>query len=135
MISRHFNVWLHFWRKDFTFSKAFWWFHLNWIHHWRKKAWKPVCLFIDHRWYEWHDFGGGYRHCKHCNKTIRLWKPIPIIKKTHSPQNVSVSLYDAGNGELKVWGVSFTLTKDNTDKRSLKDKEKEIQRAIEGMKF
>ena len=55
-------------------------------------------------------------------------------------QDVSVSLYDAGNGTLRVWCASFTvkgsIPKDpqgHSYESAIRKKQKEIQRLLETM--
>ncbi len=58
------------------------------------------------------------------------------------PSNVSVSLYDAGNGTLHVWCASFTIKgsipKDpqgRSYESAIRKKQKEIEKLLETMEM
>lgn len=57
------------------------------------------------------------------------------------PRDVSVGIYDAGGGKLKVWSVTFTIpgslpkTNGVVNETVRRRKEKEIARLIESLDF
>jgi hypothetical protein len=57
------------------------------------------------------------------------------------PRDVSVGIYDAGGGKLKVWSVTFTIpgslsrTNGKIDETDRRRKEKEIAKLVESLDF